>query len=134
MNTALEQIKPETIALIEAQAETLGLSMDEYLRRLLPDHEKELALKADPPETRQLRSATNSAVEIESDRQKSIAWIQSHREEYGGLYVALRGDVLIATGKNYSEVLRIVHQKGYNDAFVGDVLPPDYEGFLGGWD
>jgi hypothetical protein len=37
MNATLEQIRPETLS--------LGLSMDEYLRRLLPP--EELALKAD---------------------------------------------------------------------------------------
>lgn len=50
MNTTLEQIKPETLALIERQAEYLGLSIDEYLRRLLPADERELALKSDASE------------------------------------------------------------------------------------
>ncbi len=47
MSTALEQIKPETLSLIRSQAKHLGLSEDEYLRRLLPHGEQELALKAD---------------------------------------------------------------------------------------
>ncbi|MFN0140275.1 MAG: hypothetical protein ACKVQW_09335 [Pyrinomonadaceae bacterium] len=47
MNTTHEQIKPETLALIEKQAEYLGLSADEYLRRLLPAAEQELALRSD---------------------------------------------------------------------------------------
>lgn len=47
MNIRLEQIKPETFALIKAQAAHLGLSVDDYLRRLLPTHEQELALKSD---------------------------------------------------------------------------------------
>lgn len=47
MNTILEQIKPETLSLIETQAEHSGLSIDEYLRRLLPSNEQELALKPD---------------------------------------------------------------------------------------
>ena len=45
MNATLEQIRPETLTLIETQAKHLGLSVDEYLRRLLPV--EELALKAD---------------------------------------------------------------------------------------
>ncbi len=47
MNTTIEQIKPETLALIEKQAEYLGLSVDEYLRRLLPADERELALESE---------------------------------------------------------------------------------------
>jgi hypothetical protein len=39
MNAALEQIKPETLATIEAQAKAAGLSVDEYLRNLLPQTE-----------------------------------------------------------------------------------------------
>jgi len=47
MNTALDQIKPETLSIIRSQAKHLGLSADEYLRRLLPADEQELGLKAD---------------------------------------------------------------------------------------
>ena len=36
MNQSFEQIKPETIALIESQAKQAGLSVDEYLRSLIP--------------------------------------------------------------------------------------------------
>ena len=36
MNTVLEQIKPETAELLAAEAEASGLSIDEYLRNLLP--------------------------------------------------------------------------------------------------
>ena len=36
MNQTIEQIKPETIALIESQAKLAGLSIDDYLQRLIP--------------------------------------------------------------------------------------------------
>lgn len=36
MSAALEQLKPETIAILENQAKTFGLSLDEYIRSLLP--------------------------------------------------------------------------------------------------
>lgn len=36
MNTTIEQIKPETIAMIESQAKLAGLSVDDYLRSLIP--------------------------------------------------------------------------------------------------
>jgi hypothetical protein len=47
MSVLTEQIKPETIALIERQAETFGLSVDDYLQSLLPKNENDLALKND---------------------------------------------------------------------------------------
>ncbi|MEK6321526.1 MAG: hypothetical protein AABN33_07575 [Acidobacteriota bacterium] len=37
MSAILEDVKPETAAKIAAQAKTRGLSVDEYLRSLLPD-------------------------------------------------------------------------------------------------
>jgi hypothetical protein len=46
MNAELEQIKPETLAVIEKQAKAFNLSVDEYLRSLLPEGEKNLALKS----------------------------------------------------------------------------------------
>ena len=128
MNTTLEQVKPETLAIIEANAERFGLSVDDYLRSLLPSNEKELALKSDD---NQVSITDESAEERETKRQKSIAWIKSHREEYGGMYVALDGDKLIGTGKKYGDVLKLARQKGYKNAFIGDVLPLDYEGFMG---
>ena len=44
MSTTIKEIRPETLKLIEDQAAALGLSVDEYLRQLLPN-EQELALK-----------------------------------------------------------------------------------------
>jgi hypothetical protein len=45
MNATLEQIKPDTLEILEKQAKIFGLSVDEYLRSLLPKTEKELSLE-----------------------------------------------------------------------------------------
>lgn len=128
MNVILEQVKPETAAIIEVNAKRFGLSVDDYLRSILPKENQEMALKADDEKNEA------SAEECRAKREQSIAWIKSHREEYGGLYVALDGDNLIATGQKYGEVLKLASQKGYKNAFIGDVLPVDYEGSMGGLD
>lgn len=47
MNQTLKEIQPETIDLIASQANAMGLSVDQYLRGLLPADELELGLKAD---------------------------------------------------------------------------------------
>lgn len=58
---------------------------------------------------------------------------EANREEYGGLYVALDGDRLLGTGKNYSEAANWAKLAGVKDAFV-DFLPPiGYIGEMGGW-
>ena len=45
MNATIEQIKPETLAMLERQAKAFGLSVDEYLRNLLPKTEREISLQ-----------------------------------------------------------------------------------------
>lgn len=132
MNAIIEQIKPETLAMIETQAAQSGLSIDEYLRRLLPHGENELGLKAETAD--EMTVSEESAEEKEAKRQKSIAWIKSHRAEYGGKYVALDGDKVIGIGERYGDALKLALQAGYKNAFIGDVLPLDYEGFIGGFD
>ena len=47
MSANTEQIKPETLAILEKQAKIFGLTIDEYLRSLLPKTEKELPLSKD---------------------------------------------------------------------------------------
>lgn len=51
MSTVSEYIKPETLSIIETQAKNLDLSVDEYLRRLLPKDVQELGLKPDAIES-----------------------------------------------------------------------------------
>jgi hypothetical protein len=54
MNSILEQIKPETAQMIAAEAKAQGLSVDDYLRTLLPqtngDAERRLSETATPEE------------------------------------------------------------------------------------
>lgn len=131
MNSTIEQVRPETLAIIEANAERIGLSVDEYLRSLLPENEQELALE---PDGKTSAKENESAEQIEAKRQKSIAWIKSHQKEYGGMYVALDGDQLIATGEKHGDAFKLAVQAGYKKPFVGLVYPADYVGFWGGWE
>ncbi len=72
MNGILEKINPQTIALLEENAERFGLSVDEYLQSLLPNNEKDLALKPD----------TNEA-EFETDM---IAFAEETENSYNGTF------------------------------------------------
>jgi len=65
MNVTAEKINPETIALIESQARLAGLSIDDYLRSLLPN--------GDAPEkgTYETRSPKERAAAIKK-------WAESH--------------------------------------------------------
>ena len=72
----------------------------------------------------------------EEKRRLRNEWMKSeaNSEKYGGLYVALDGDKLIATGKNYPEAARKAKEAGVKDAVVDIVHSPDYVGEIGGWE
>ncbi|MEW6125703.1 MAG: hypothetical protein AB1757_01460 [Acidobacteriota bacterium] len=63
MSAILETIKPETAERLAAQANALGISIDEYLNRLLRD-------KIPPSETQQLSSSEKASLWRE--------WVESH--------------------------------------------------------
>ena len=44
MSVNIKEIKPETLKMLERQANIFGLSVDEYIRAVLPKTEKELPL------------------------------------------------------------------------------------------
>lgn len=134
MSQIAEQIRPETINLLAAEAARRGQSADEFLRNLLlrngaeSTNEPETVIAVDD------FAPVESAAEREAKRRQSILWIKSHRAEYGGMFVALDGDKLLGASKKYGEARAIARQKGLPNAFVGDVLPPGYEGSMGGFD
>jgi|SRR5690606_13832009 len=72
------------------------------------------------------RSILDAAV-----RRKRQDWIKANRSRYGGLYVALDGDRLLATGRSYAEAYDAADD---SDVFVDFVPPEDYIGETGGWE
>lgn len=74
MNTTIEQIKPDTLALIQKQAQTFGLSVDEYLKSILPKGENDLSLDAE-----------KSDDEFESDM-REFAEETENQTDYNGTY------------------------------------------------
>ena len=71
--------------------------------------------------------------EADELRRRRLEWLKSHREEYGGQYVALDGYQLLAVGPNY----RIAREKalaaGKPNAFVTYLSKPDEIAEMGGW-
>ncbi len=63
-----------------------------------------------------------------SDPSPSIHWIEEHREEFAGQYVALDGDRLVAHSIDPHEVVAAVRASGLNGLFftlipAADALP-----------
>lgn len=47
--------------------------------------------------------------------------------------MALDGDRLLGTGKNYPEAFEEAKRAGVKDPYIGFVYPANYEGYMGGW-
>ena len=66
-------------------------------------------------------------------RGRRLEWLKSHREEYGGQYVALDRDRLIAVGPNYRVAREKALAAGKPNAFVTYLSKPDEIAEMGGW-
>jgi len=111
--------------------------LKEQTRRLSPQEKRVLAnyLVSSVEETGESDLGL-SADNKEEKRRLRNEWMKSeaNSEKYGGLYVALDGDKVIATGKNYPEAARKAKEAGVKDAVVDIVHPPGYGGEIGGWE
>jgi hypothetical protein len=65
-------------------------------------------------------------------RESERRWLDEHRNEYAGQWVALDGDRLIAHGPDGREVYRQVKEAGVKYPFVVHLPPADALPF-GGW-
>lgn len=81
----------------------------------------------------QIANSTDKS-SAENKRQERLLWISANRERYGGLYVALDGDQLLGTGKNYAEAFEAAQRAGIENAFVDFIAPIGYVGEISGWD
>jgi Family of unknown function (DUF5678) len=66
-----------------------------------------------------------------SDPEPSRRWIAAHRAEYGGQWVALDGDRLIASGATEAEVADSAEIDGAYLPLIGYIPHPDEPAFIG---
>jgi DNA repair photolyase len=69
----------------------------------------------------------------EQVRQQRMEWLKSHREEYGGQYVALDGIQLLAVAPNFHIAKQRAQAAGKPNAFVTYLSKPDEIAEMGGW-
>jgi len=105
----LEQIIDEARALSPAEKGKLRRALDRELEQPAP------ASKPGYPTNEQER-----------------AWINAHRDEYLGQWVALDGDRLIAHGTDARTVYEAARAQGVEIPYV-DRVEPKVEAFMGGW-
>jgi len=113
----LEQIIDEARSLSPAEKRKLRQILDLELEQVKAQDRAELKPRENADEMRHRR----------------LDWLKSHREEYGGQYVALDGDRLIAVGSNYRVAREKAVADGKPNAFVTYLPKPDEIGEMGGW-
>lgn len=98
----------------------------------------EEAKKLPPDEQRRLRVALN-ALGSNGDTQPAYrtnkqerAWINTHREEYLGQWVALDGDHLVAHGTDAKKVYDEARERDITAPYL-ERISPKQEPFMGGW-
>ncbi len=99
---------------LERVSQQRGIGKAEFLRSLL---EENLSIeRATPPFD---FSAQIIATDLPvRDRTSEYAWLEQHRDEYAGQYVALDGDTLIAAGESAKEVVSVARARGIVGALL----------------
>lgn len=100
----------------------------------LPEKEQLAAFLAE--QLRQDAQGVNghaATAEQEEMRQRRMAWLKTHQEEYGGQYVALDGDQFISTGRTLREAVEAARAAGHPQVFATYLSKPDEVAEWGGW-
>jgi hypothetical protein len=98
----------------------------EEIRRLPPDEERRVREALDREEQTKVQPYG-----CPIDLSRELRWIEEHRSEYAGQWVAVRGDRLLSSGANGREVYNAARAAGDERPFVTRVEPPDELPFAG---
>ncbi len=107
----LEQIIEEARALTPAEKDKLRQALERELEQQAPS-----------------QSAKPGYPTNEQER----AWVEAHRDEYLGQWVALDGDQLLAHGTDAKKVYEAARAQGVEIPYI-DRVEPKVEAFMGGW-
>lgn len=101
------------------------------LRQWLQEQEQQDAAPQQPAENAKPPQAETVEQQIERFR-KAMKWIDEHRTEYLGQWVALEGDQLISHGADPLQVHEAAKSAGIVSPFLEQVLEEE-KAFCGGW-
>jgi hypothetical protein len=90
----------------------------EEVRRLPPDERRRLREALEREEQPQVRPSGRPV-----DLSRELRWIEEHRAEYAGQWVAVRGDKLLGSGPDGRRVYEAARAAGDERPFVTRVEP-----------
>ena len=98
----------------------------EEARRLPPDEKRRLREALDREEQAKVQPSDRAV-----DLSRELRWIEEHRSEYAGQWVAVRGDRLLSNGTDGRQVYEAARAAGDERPFVTRVEPADELPFAG---
>lgn len=98
----------------------------EELRRLGPDAKRQVREALDREDRPRVQVA-----DLSIDLSRELQWIEKHRSEYAGQWVAVRGDRLLSSGPDGRAVYEAARAAGDESPFVTRVAPADELPFAG---
>ena len=98
----------------------------EEVRRLAPEQKRRVREALDREDQYRVQPSDRSV-----DLSRELRWIEKHRSEYAGQWVAVRGDRLLSSGADGREVYKAARAAGDERPFVTRVEPADELPFAG---
>lgn len=98
----------------------------EEVRRLAPEQKRRVREALDGEDQYRVQPSDHSV-----DLSSELRWIEKHRSEYAGQWVAVRGDRLLSSGTDGREVYKAARAAGDERPFVTRVEPADELPFAG---
>jgi hypothetical protein len=113
-------LPPEVEASLAARARALGVELDAYVQTLLQHQAASSPLKAVGDATKEV------------ERQMSeLSWLETHREQFAGRWVALDGNTLLAVGNSAREVYAAI--TGNKGTPLVTYVERENEPYFAGW-
>ena len=98
----------------------------EELRRLAPDERRRVREVLDREDHVKVRESNHTV-----DLSRELRWIEKHRSQYAGQWVAVRGDRLLSSGLDGRDGYEAARAAGDDRPFVTRVEPADELPFAG---
>ena len=110
---------------LEEVGRSRGKNFEDYLRDLLQTELNRVPVKAKPPLDKRV------PCEPMTDRTREFNWIEEHKHEYAGQWVALDGDRLVAASPIQQEVWDAVKTDDATLPLVHRISSPDDLPYIG---
>lgn len=114
----------ELVETIKQQLSRLSVQERNEIERFMAEQKKLDRIPATSPQ---------ATADRELRRQQQMAWLKANAGQFGGQYVALVGDQLIAVGRTFRAASEAARAAQRNDAFVTYLPKPDEVLEIGGW-